>query len=90
MVKRSLVKHQKLSKYYEKDCVENFLLLFKFLLTGEFVINSHIKARIYFVFLKIILTQTRNFINVDINISQSYQGRQILALFRSLIALVLR
>ena len=88
MVKRSLVKHQKLSKYYEKDCVE-----FKFLLTGEFVINSHIKARIYFVFLKIILTQTRNFIHVQHQSKDrksSYQGRQILALFCSLIALVLR
>ena len=26
--KENLVKHQKLSKYYENDCLKNFLLLF--------------------------------------------------------------
>ena len=34
-----------------KDSLENFLLLFT-LLTGPIVKNSHILARIYFIFLK--------------------------------------
>ena len=40
--KKNLAKHWKVSKYYETDCLQNFLLLFMFLLTTNFVKNSHI------------------------------------------------
>ena len=39
-------------KYYEHDCLQNFLLLYMSLLTALIVKNSHILARIYFIFLK--------------------------------------
>ena len=38
----NLVKHQKVSKYYGTDYLENFALFFLFLLTVNFVNNSHI------------------------------------------------
>ena len=50
--KENLVKHEKVSKYYENDCLQNFLSLFMSLLTAKFVRNSHTDARIYFFFLK--------------------------------------
>ena len=37
MVKKDLVKHQKVSKLYEDDCLQNFLLIFMFLLIAEFL-----------------------------------------------------
>ena len=40
--KENLLKHQRVSKYYESDCLQNFLLLFMFLLTAKFVKNSRI------------------------------------------------
>ena len=42
-----LVKHQKVSKYYENDYLQNFLLHFMFLLTATFVKNSHIQAKTF-------------------------------------------
>ena len=53
----NLVKHQKVSTYYENDYLESFLLLFMCLLTAKFVKNSHIWARIYFIFLNNALKQ---------------------------------
>ena len=50
--RKNLVKHEKVSKYYENDCLQNFLSLFMSLLTAKFVRNSHTDARIYFSFLK--------------------------------------
>ena len=43
---------KKVSKYYEHDCLQNFLLLFMSLLRALIVKNSHILAGIYFIFLK--------------------------------------
>ena len=40
--KKQLVKHQRVSKYYENDFLRNFLLHYKFWLTAKFVKNSHI------------------------------------------------
>ena len=65
-----------------------------FLLTAEFVLNSHIKARIYFVFPKNVLKQTWNSFNTKFwsqwkDRKSSYQVREILALFCNLIALIL-
>ena len=56
--KENLVKHRKVSKYYETDCLQNFLLLFMFLLTTKFVKNSHIQARVFFIFLKNVSKQS--------------------------------
>ena len=49
--KYNLVKHQKFSKYFDDDCLQNFLL-FLSLLTAPIVKNSYILDGIYFVFLK--------------------------------------
>ena len=40
--KGNLVKHQNVSKYYENDCLQKFILLFMSLLTAEFVKRSHV------------------------------------------------
>ena len=40
--KKNLVKQQKVSKYYENDCLQSFPLLVMFLLTAPSVKNSHI------------------------------------------------
>ena len=63
MLKGNLVKHQKVSKNYENDCVQNFLLLFMSLLTPPIVKNSHIQTEIYFIFLQNVLKQTRKLFN---------------------------
>ena len=52
------MKNRKVSKYYETDCVENFLLPFMFLLIAKLVKNSHILTRIFFIFLENVLKQT--------------------------------
>ena len=41
-LKENLVKHQKISKYYENDCLQSFVLLFLSLLATPIVENSHI------------------------------------------------
>ena len=50
--KENVVKHQKVSKYYENDWLQNFFLLLMSLLTDPVVKNSHIEAGISFMFLK--------------------------------------
>ena len=40
--KGNLLKHEKVSKYYESGCMKNLLLLFMFLLTAPIDKNSHI------------------------------------------------
>ena len=50
--KKNLLNHQKVSKYHEHDCLQNFLLLFMYLLTALIVKNSHILAGIYVIFLR--------------------------------------
>ena len=42
LLKKDLVNHRKVSKYYETDGLQNFLLLFMFLLATKFAKNSHI------------------------------------------------
>ena len=37
----NFVKHQKVLKYYDQDCLKNFLLLFMSLLSASIVKNSH-------------------------------------------------
>ena len=64
------------------------------LLTAKFVKNSHILARIYFIFLKNVLKQTWNFFNIKFrpqwkDRKSSYQVREILGLFYNFIALIL-
>ena len=53
--KENSVKYQKVSKYYVHDCLQDFLLLFMFLLTALIVKNSLILAVVYFIFPKNIL-----------------------------------
>ena len=48
----NLVKHQKVSKYYDYDCLQNLFFLFMSLLIVPIVKSSHNLAEIYFNFLK--------------------------------------
>ena len=58
LVKGNLVKHQKVSKYYEIDCLQNFILFFMLLLTTKFVKTSHTRDRTFFILMKDVLKQT--------------------------------
>ena len=53
--KENFVKRQKVSKYYDYDCLQNFLLLFMSLLTAPISKNSPILAGISCIFPKNIL-----------------------------------
>ena len=90
----NLVKLQQVSKYDEKDCLQIFLLLLMSLLETKFVKNSHILGKIYLIFLKNVLKQTRNSFNTKFQAqwkacSSSYQLKQILAVYCDLIPLIL-
>ena len=92
--KENLEKLQQVSKYYGKDCPQIVLLLLMSLLPTKFVKNSHIWDKIYFIFLKNVLKQTRNSFNTKFQAqwkacSSSYQLKQILALFCNLLPLIL-
>ena len=92
--KESLIKHQEVSKYYENDSLKNFLLVFMSLIRTKFVRNSHIWAKIYFIFLENVLKQTWNSFNTKFedqwkSWKSSYQVKEILALFCYLIPLIL-
>ena len=81
-------------KYYEIDCLQSLLLLFMFLLTTNFVKNSHMLSRIFFIFLKTVLNQTSNAFNTKFlrqwkDRKSSYQVEEAFALFFNLIALTL-
>ena len=52
MVKKKLIKHQKVSKYYDRHCLKNLLLHFMSLLIVPIFKNSHAVVEIYFIFLK--------------------------------------
>ena len=47
-----MLNYQKIEKYYENDCLQNFLSLFMSLLRGLIFRNCDILAGIYFIFLK--------------------------------------
>ena len=84
--KENLVKHRKVSKYYETDCLQNFLLHFLFLLTTNFVKNSDILAKIFCNFLESVLNQTWNAFNTKfvrqwIDRKSSCQVMEAFALF---------
>ena len=92
--KENLGKLQQVSKYYEKDCLQIFLLLLMSLLKIKIVKNIHILSKIYLIFLKNVLKQTRNSFNTKFQTqwkacSSSYQLKQILAVFFELIPLIL-
>ena len=90
----SLGKLQQVSKYAQKDCLLIFLLLLMSLLETKFFKSSHILGKIYLIFLKNVLKQTRNSFNTKFQAqwkacSSSYQLKQILAVFCDLIPLIL-
>ena len=90
----TLVKYQRVSKYYEHDFLQNCLLFFMFLLTTYFVNSNHIKAKIFSIFLKNALNQTGNNFNTKFRRQwkdgkSCYQVRQDLSLFCNLIAIYL-
>ena len=92
--KENLVKHWKISEYYKTDGLKNFPLLFIFFINNYFFQNSHIKARILFIFLKNILKQTGIRFNTKFQAplkdrKSSNHVREILGFFDLLIALPL-
>ena len=92
--KENLVKLQQVSKYYENDCLQKFLLLFMSLLQIKFVKNCHLLTKIYFILLKIVLKQTWSSFNIKFDAQwkawkTSYQIKEILALFWYLIPLII-
>ena len=89
--KETLVKYQKDLKYYVNDCLQSFLFRIIFLLTASIVNNSHILAGVYFIFHKNVLEQTQKSFDTEFRPQwySSYEVRQNLALFRSLLALIL-
>ena len=85
--KENFVKHQKFSKYYENDCLQNLILLFMSLLTAKFVESSHI-------FLKNVLKKIEILFNIKFQTQwkgrkSCFHIRQILVFFCSLIPLIL-
>ena len=49
--KGNLVKHQKVSNYYDQDCLKNFRLYFMSLIRSPIFENSHFPAEVFFIFL---------------------------------------
>ena len=92
--KENLLKHQRVSKYYENDCLQNLLLHFMSLLTTRFVKNCHIWAGIYLIFLKKVLKQIEMLLIPNFDLSKKIgkaviKWEKIFALFCILIALTL-
>ena len=87
--KENLVNHLKLSKYYETDCLQSFLLLFMLLLTAKFAKHSHILARIFIIFLKNVLKKTWNSLNTKFQLQwkDRENSNQIRPNFRTYILL---
>ena len=50
--RENLLKHPKVSKYYDKDCILNLFVLFMSLLTAPFIKSTHILVGVYFIFVK--------------------------------------
>ena len=70
----NLLYPQKVSKYYERDCQQYFILLFKSLLAALIVKNGHILARVYIIFPKKVLYQTLKAFNTKFGLQ--WKGRQ--------------
>ena len=50
--KNNLIKQQNVSKYYENDCLQNFIWFFMSLLITKLVKNNYVWDRIAFIFQK--------------------------------------
>ena len=92
--KENLLNYKKVPIFYEHYYLQNFRLLFMFLLTALIVKNSDILAWTYFMVLKNVLYQTWKASNTKFgphwkDRENSYQVRQILTLFYKLVALIL-
>ena len=70
MVKRKFGKYEKVSKCYVHDCLQNFLLLFRFLLKALFAKNTHILAAIYFIFLENVLDQPKKSFDTEFDLGE--------------------
>ena len=87
-----MLNYEKVSRYYELDCLQNFNLLFISLSTASVFKNNHILSGIYYIFLKNVIDQTwKAFITIFWfqwkDRESSNQVIQILALFCKLVAL---
>ena len=68
--KKNLVKYQKVSKYFENDRLQKFLMLFMYLLIYKFAKKSHIYATIYFISLKNVLKQSWNSLIPNLDLTE--------------------
>ena len=87
-----MVKDQKVSKYYENDCLRNILLLFISLLTA-LTVKSHVQAEIYFIFLKNVLNKVESVSKPNFDLSEKI-GKAVtckgnFSTFSNLVALIL-
>ena len=86
--KENLAEYQNNSKYYNHDCLQNFILLVMSLLTAPIVKSSHILAKIY------VLHQTWKFFNTKCGTQwndwkNSSQEIKILTFFYKFVSLIL-
>ena len=87
-------KNREVSKYYENDYLQRFLLLFMSLLIAKLVKKSCISTRTHFIFRRNVLKQTWKFFSTKfgslwIYRQNSYKVRQIFVIFSHLIAPIL-
>ena len=92
--KENLVKHREVSKYYETDCLQNFILLFMLLLTTKFVKTIIFRIEFCLSCEKNVLKQTWHSFNTKFQTQwkdreKSYHVTIIWGLFCHSIALIL-
>ena len=90
--KKSLVKYQKVLKYYVHDCLQNFLLLLMFLLTAPMLKTVIFWLEFTLFFWKTSWSKLKSLLIPNLDLSEkigSHQVRQDLALFNNLLALIL-
>ena len=88
-----MLNHQKVSKYYEHNCLQSFFLIFEFLLTALIVKTSPTGWNLLYLSKKRPRPNLKGFQyqiwNSVKRSESSYQVRQILAIFLKLVAQIL-
>ena len=72
--RENLVKYRKVLIYYQTDYLQNIVLLFLFLLVTNFVKNSHISDKIFYIFQRTVLNPTWNTFNTKFR--RQWKGRK--------------
>ena len=72
--KENLVKHQKVSKYYDQDCLKNFIFRFMSLLRAPILKKVIFLVEIFLIFLKICRGSTSKAFNAKL--APQWKGRK--------------